>query len=299
MRVSLKTESHYATAFQAGLFEDAEMEKHKSQTKTKISNEIYNVVIKNIKVNRSNIKANFPEFKKISSGKKLLVRVYSKEDAFKASNSGADIVFFDILDEDFEKIKISSKLYGVTPRIVLDKDIEIISKRIKESNSEGLLIGNLAFLNLNLPKYLDYNLNNFNDIDLSKIKDSKAIISPELSLNELNDFNNKDFAVLVHGKIRLMTLRHNLTPGIIRDNKGEFYIKKIYNGSEIVNGKELGLLSKSQQLLSKGINQFYIDTENDVENIVKLYRDILDGKKVKDRNIKKNYVIGWAYKRVM
>lgn len=270
-----------------------------SNAMTRTSNEFYNVKAKKINIKRKIINVKIPSFKEEKSDKELLVRVYNKEDAIEASKAGADIVCMDL--KDFENIKLPCKLFTATPRIMLDSDVNEILKNIKEKNPDGIIAGNMGMLNLNLkiPIYLDYNLNVFNDADIDYFKKNIPIISPELSLKDLNNLNNKNFFVLVHGKIRLMTLRHDIQVGEIKDEKGSFKVNKIYNGTEIINKKEIGLLSKSSQLLSKGVNKFYVDTDVNVSKIVKFYRDVLDGKKVNDIKLKKKYVLGWAYKGVI
>jgi len=267
--------------------------------------EVYNVNYRNLKVNRTNIKAELPKIKEGSNKKQLLVKVYNKKDALEACDSGADIVYFDILDKNFTEIKniLSCKTFGITPRIMLDKDIDMILNAIKDKKPDGLLIGNIGLLNhnLGLPIHVDYNSNCFNDLNIDYYEKLNAmpIISPELSFNELKQFKNKKFAVLVHGKIRLMTLRHNLNSCEIKDERNSrFFVNKIFNGSEIINEKELGLLSKSKQLNDAGINNFFVDTEKNVKDIVAFYRNVLDNKKVDDSRIKKDYVLGWSYRPV-
>jgi hypothetical protein len=126
------------------------------------------------------------------------------------------------------------------------------------------------------------------------------IISPELSIKEQTEFKNKSFSVFVHGKIRLMTLAHQLPEGIIRDEKGfKFQINKIYNGTELLNEKELGLFNKIRPLLKAGINNIFIDTETNTGEIVKIYRQILDGKTIDVTKLKNNYVLGWSERGVL
>lgn len=269
--------------------------------------EHYEVKIDNtIPVQRTSIDAILPKAEtKQNYKRQLLVRVYSEKDAISASQSGADIIYIDLFNSNFKKIKekINSKLYAVTPRIMLDSDITHINQLIKEKCPDGILAGNLGILDLNLglPLHLDYSLNTFNDVDLQTLPpDIFPIISPELSINELKQFKNKQFAVLVHGKLRLMTLRHNINKGNIRDSyNAVFEINKIHNGTEILNGKELGLLNKSLALVQNGITNFYIDTENDVKEIVSLYKSILSNKKINDSNLKKNFILGWSYKPII
>jgi hypothetical protein len=133
-------------------------------------------------------------------------------------------------------------------------------------------------------------------------KKAKPMISPELSLEEVKDFNNKDFFIFVHGKISLMTLAHNIQENLIQDEKGFcFHIKKIFNGVEVLNDKELGLFNKIRDLIKSGINQIYIDTEKieDYEEIIKSYRLILDGKTPDTSKLQKNYVLGWSKQGVL
>ena len=233
----------------------------------------------------------------------LLAKVYSSEDAINASESGADIVYLDLFQSDINGLrkKVRCKIFGATPRIMLDSDIPKILQLIKEKKPDGILAGNTGMLNLglSLPVHMDYSSNAFNDFDVAYAVNKGAIpiISPELSIKELKQFSNKNFAVLVHGKIALMTLRHNLPEGDIIDLKGErFQINNIHNGAEIINGKELGMLGKSLQLRDEGINTFFIDTDRDVARIVELYRRVLDGGKIDDTNLKKDYILGWSYR---
>jgi collagenase-like PrtC family protease len=96
-----------------------------------------------------------------------------------------------------------------------------------------------------------------------------------------------------------MTLAHELVENTILDNKGfNFQVKRIFNGTEILNGKELGLFNKLRHVVKAGINQFYIDTESNlsasIEDILKIYRQILDGKTPDASKIQKYYNLGWS-----
>ncbi|MBU0470070.1 MAG: U32 family peptidase [Nanoarchaeota archaeon] len=263
----------------------------------------YEVKMKEVKLLKRESKLMMPAIKDQKSLKKrLLVRAYTKEDALKAADSGADIVYFDLFDKDFIDVKdrIKIPLYGITPRIFFDHDKEALLKEIAEKRPDGLFVGNLGVLNLglNLPIHFDYNVNCFNDLNLQSLP-GLPIISPELSLKELAEFKNKNFGVLVHGKIRLMTMRHELEKNLIKDEKNyAFKIQEIYNGYEVLNEKELGLFNKCGDLLKNGINNFFVDTDENIGMIVKHYRNILDGKSVDVNKLKKNYVLGWSFKGV-
>ena len=93
-----------------------------------------------------------------------------------------------------------------------------------------------------------------------------------------------------------MTLGHNLQEARVRDGLGFYFdIKKIFNGSEVLNDKELAWFNKLRGLVKKGINQIYVDTENtnDYEEILKIYKLILDGKTPDASKLQKNFVLGW------
>jgi len=305
----LKLKDAFNRDFTKGWFERSEDIFNREYASGKVNptntHEMYEVKLNKIHPERKTITFNLPKFENTKSKKQLLVRVYTVKDAIAACSSGADIIYFDLFDKAFSDVKdaVNCKVYAVTPRIMLDSDKEPILNFISEKKANGILAGNVGMLNmdLNIPIHLDYNLNCFNDIDLQYVSGMNAlpIISPELSIPELIKLKNRNFAEFVHGKIRLMTLRHNLKTGIIRDEKGGlFRVKKVMNGSEIINGKELGLLSKSAQLVDAGITIFYIDTETKVGEITGLYRKILDGKSINDSRIKREYILGWSFRGV-
>lgn len=305
-----KLESAFSRDFTEGCYSGKDVFNRKSSSGISNIKEItYNVETKPIDLKKRTSKLIIPEIKnKPSTKKQLLVRVYNKEDAISASKNGADIVYYDIFAKDFLETKnqINVPLFGVTPRIMFDKDVKLIQKEIKEKCPQGLLAGNLGILNpdlkLNIPLHLDYNLNCFNDINLEYLEKLGAfpLISPELSIFEQSEFKNKNFASLVHGNIKLMTLAHKIPDTAMKDEKNfKFHINKIYNGSELTNEKEFALFNKAKNLLKAGINNFFIDTDNDVENIVNIYRQIIDGKTVDVSKIKNRYVLGWSERGVL
>jgi len=276
----------------------------KASGTSRIKKVFYKVKEKPIKIQKRKT-ANNPIIikSKKSSGKQLIVRVYNKKDALIAENY-ADIICADLDICKSIKNIITKPLYIITPRIMLDQDIEKIKTQILSIKPKGIVAGNLGILkmNLNLPIILDYNSNCFNDLQLSYYQSLKAkpIMSPELSIKELQEFKNKDFIVFIHGKIRLMTLAHNIPEKTIIDEKNfNFYIKKIHNGSEVLNEKELGLFNKIRPLIKSGINQIYIDTDQNLQQILPIYRQILDGKTIDVSKLQKNYILGWSKASVL
>jgi collagenase-like PrtC family protease len=297
--IQKKLESAYCREFTEGCFSGEDVfNRNLAQGRSAVKETDYEVPIKNIQINREYKKAILPKITAGDSKKQLLVRVYSMQDAIDAQEQGADIIYLDIFNPDFISAKQKVKnLYAVVPRIVYDSNLKEITERIKELKPKGILTGNLAVLNmhLNIPIHLDYNCNCFNDYTLAYYHSLNAfpIVSPELSPDELLSFKNKNFAVFAHGKIRLMTLAHQLDKKIISDKKGSFMISKIKNGSEVINSKELGLFNKIRPLIKEGISSFYIDTDKNVKETVAIYRQILDGKTPDVSKIRQQYVLGW------
>jgi len=140
--------------------------------------------------------------------------------------------------------------------------------------------------------HLDYSFNCFNDVDMTCYK-HLPILSPELSLNEAADMKNKNFIVLVHGDIVLMTTKQNIkAPEICDEEERKFNIRKGENYTEILNSKQLGLFNKTTNYLDKGIKYFYIDISKDVGKYVRIYRKIIDGNKFDDSKIIKGFTTG-------
>jgi collagenase-like PrtC family protease len=303
-------ENAFSREFTEGKFADKFIFNLKQASGQRDNREIdYSLKIKSkpIKIEKRESKPiNLKVINKNSSEKQLIVRVYNEQEALIAEKY-ADIICLDLFNKDFLKIKkqLTKPLYAVTPRIMFDSDIKNIKEKIKELSPKGLVAGNLGIIQMNeefnLPIILDYNSNCFNDNQLAYYQslNAKVIMSPELALDQLMKFKNKDFIVFSHGKIRLMTLAHELAENKITDEKGfNFYIKKIPNGSEILNEKELGLFNKLREIIKSGINQLYIDTESNedasLKDILELYGQILDGKTPDASKLQKHYTLGWS-----
>ncbi len=245
----------------------------------------------------------------------LWVKVYSLSAIEEADKAGASVIYIDLFHPELEKIKVMSnrikeKLFFATPRIITDEDFPKILKVIDEYRPAGLLVGNLGLLKhkWDIPLHLDYNLNLFNDLDMEFFrklnKKIVPIISPELKISELARFQDKNFAVLSHGKIILMTLRHKFDEKELVDDRNEhFKLNKIFNGSEVANSRPLGLFNLSQKLFREGIKYFYLDLDervvgNRVEKIVSTYKKIIAGEKLNDKKLRAGHTVGWLFRGV-
>ncbi|MBT3297386.1 U32 family peptidase [archaeon] len=243
------------------------------------------IIVKERKVNELEL----PNIE-VSGGKnetELLVKVYSLPDLMKSVSAGADKTFYNIFAKDF-----SNNMDAYVPRILSDNDVEKVLNLIELKTIKNILIGDLgAYLAINkkfgdkVKIYLDYNVNIFNDIDLQHYENSEKIISPELNFNELSNFKNKDFTVLVHGNVILMNTKYPNLPKNLRDEKKfDFPVRKEHDYYQVLNARELGLYSKILKLKNIGVNKFFLDLDSklncDIKKIVKTYHSILNGKEV-------------------
>jgi collagenase-like PrtC family protease len=221
----------------------------------------------------------------------LLVKVYSLQEG-KDALKYTDKVFYNVFAEDF-----SEDFSAYIPRILNDADVEKAVELIKKHNVKNILVGDLgAYLvlkkNQDLNLYLDYSNNVFNDLDLEFFNDCTPIISPELSFDELKNFDNKTFAVLVHGKVVMMNTKYSLLPLRLTDKKDYiFSVRKEHDYYQILNSVELGLFESVNELKDIGVRQFFLDLDNGADYILKFYYNIINNKKNLPFN-RKNYTKG-------
>ncbi len=216
-----------------------------------------------------------------NSKEELLVKVYSGKDAEEALSAGADKVFYTIFASDY-----SSKYAAYVPRILNDSEVEKAVSLIEKNKVREILVGDLGVYSqlknkpgLNL--YLDYSLNVFNDFDLLFFDHSYPLISPELNFQELSEFQNKNFAVLVHGRVVLMNTAYPQLPKNITDERRYLFpIRKEQTYYQILNSVELGLFDEVIKLKKIGIKSFFLDLDREVGRTIQLYKKILTGNKI-------------------
>ncbi|MBU0535816.1 MAG: U32 family peptidase, partial [Nanoarchaeota archaeon] len=157
---------------------------------------------------------------------KLFVKTYTLKSAIEADKAGADIIYYDILKEDCDKAKKNIKnaeFYVFTPRILSDQQAMDILSKIKSIRPEGVLVSNRGLYNTmkdsGFNMHLDYSFNCFNDIDMNCRK-GIPIISPELSIKEIEAMKSKRFILITHGDIVLMTSKEKISAPEIIDEEG-------------------------------------------------------------------------------
>jgi collagenase-like PrtC family protease len=257
---------------------------------------------------RKKVQVSLPKIQnRQSSETKLLVKTYSIAEAVESARAGADIVFLDIFHPEFPDKKDwreKAMLGAYLPRILNDVELDAALDLLKSKSPAGMLIGSLGFLpacaGLEVPKYLDYALNTFNDTDISFVKKYNAmpIMSPELSLSELSQLKDKDVVIFCHGDVILVNTMIDPGTGELLDEKeARFRVRQEYRYWQILNSRPFGMFDAVAELQKQGFLQYYIDRQGRGADSVRLYRRILNRETV-NRRARKGYTSGHLYKPV-
>ncbi|MCX8126556.1 MAG: U32 family peptidase, partial [Dehalococcoidia bacterium] len=239
---------------------------------------------------------------------RLLVKVYSLTEAMDAVRAGADFVFYDILASDFparEEWTLGPVLGAFLPRIAGDALIVDVVERLKEKRPWAVLAGNLGFLafrdQISCPVYLDYSLNAFNGLDLEFFRrfGVTPVLSPELSMKELEIFQSNDVVILCHGDVVVMNTKIEIGVGELVDERGYKFAVRRENGYwQVLNSRPMGLFNDIRKLTAMGFSQFLIDKAGEGPRWVHLYRSMLEHE-VSDRRLRKGYTSGHFYRPVL
>jgi collagenase-like PrtC family protease len=241
------------------------------------------------------------------AGTRLLVKAYSMPEAVESAQAGADIVFLDIFHREFpdagnwhEKALLGAYL----PRIMNDSELASALDLLKIKSPAAILIGNMGALpacaGIDVPKFVDYSLNTFNDLDIQFVKGFNAVplMSPELSLSELSQLKNKDMVIFCHGDIALVNSM--IDPGAeeLLDEKGSrFRVRKEDKYWQILNSHPFGLFDAVQNIRKLGFSSFYIDREDRGADSVRIYLALLNAGTV-NRRARKGFTSGHLFKPV-
>ncbi|MGM5482743.1 MAG: U32 family peptidase [Nanobdellota archaeon] len=229
---------------------------------------------------------------------KLLVKVNSYKGAKDAFKAGADVIYSP-LDGFYKKEGSNSRFFVQTPDFADDEKISSVVKLIRKINPDGVLVSNPGFIKYlsDYELHLDYNFNIFNDLDVEKSL-GLPVVSPELSLKELKDFKNKNFAVFIHGNIQLMKSKAKIDADyLVDDSKRKFPVIHI-DMTRIFNCNDLGLFNDTKKLFAEGIRYFFMELEKDYYKYVNIYKRILSGEKINDKRLRKGFTTGHLYRGV-
>jgi len=175
---------------------------------------------------------------------------------------------------------------------------------LKKKDPDAILTGNAGFLihrnEFNMPVYTDYSLNTFNDIDVNFLYQYNVIpiVSPELSLGEMEALQNKNVVIFTHGDIVLVNTKINPFTAKLIDEKGSvFNVRKENSYWQILNSRPFGLFNDIEKLRTAGFNRFYFDKEVEVPMPSTIPSH--PGLWFSDRRIRKGYTSGHLYKSVL
>jgi len=238
---------------------------------------------------------------------RFLAKAYSLAEAHEITQSGADIVFYDIFSPDYPEPgqwQDQTVLGAYIPRILNDMELNRAMALLSRKKPAAILTGNLGFLprrsTFNVPVYLDYSFNVFNDLDTLYFRQFNVlpILSPELSLVELSGFKDREVVIYCHGDIVLVNTCIPLKTDSLKDDKGYvFTVRQEDSYWQILNSRPFGMFNDIKKLRTIGFNQFYIDQKGESARHVLLYRDLLKAA-VPDRRERKGYTAGHLYKGV-
>jgi collagenase-like PrtC family protease len=238
---------------------------------------------------------------------RFMARAYSLAEAHEITQSGADIVFYDIFANDYPEAgqwQDQTVLGAYIPRILNDMELNRAIALLSRKKVAAIMTGNLGFLprraSFNVPVYLDYSFNVFNDLDTLYFRQFNVlpVLSPELSLVELTGFKDREVVIFCHGDIVLVNTCIPLKTDSLKDDKGYIFpVRKEDNYWQILNSRPYGMFNDIKKLRTIGFNQFYIDQKGESAQQILLYRTLIKAP-VPDRRERKGYTAGHLYKGV-
>ena len=124
------------------------------------------------------------------------------------------------------------------------------------------------------------------------------VLSPELSLGELTGFKDREVVIFCHGDIALVNTKIEIKQENFIDEKGySFPVRREGSYWQILNSRPFGMFNDIKKLRTIGLNQFFIDQQEESAYFVILYRNMLK-QSVQDRRLRKGYTAGHIYKGV-
>jgi len=242
-----------------------------------------------------------------STEKKIHVQVYSVEGVRGAMEGGAEVVYYDVFSPDLEQVqeivrRKQKELYLHTPMVLVDEDMEMVKEIVARIKPDGVLVNNVGVLQLGLKckMMLGYQMNIFNDQQVL-FYGCPAVASVELNAEEVKGFVQKDKIIYyAHGKPAVMTFKEHFSVQGLTDKKGyTFRLRENSTSMEMLYSKTIGILQYTHQLVEGGITQIFLDVEEEVYQLVTLYRRLLNGEEASVREFKEGMTMGNWMKGVM
>jgi len=257
---------------------------------TELKNQLINRLMEECE--RDVPKMNLPDIKRITPKKSsFAVKVHSINGILEAKKAKAEYIYYNIFSDDINEAS-KHNVYFEIPMFTPNKKIKHALNMIDKLRPKGILIANPALLkyDLDLDIHLNYNFNIMNDYQIA-FWGKKSVISPELNLKEILNFQNKDFFVFAHGNLIVMNILDNING--LKDEKLAFFRTRANPAGyiEVLNSKETGILRFARILAINGVKQFYFDLEKDVFETLDIYKKIINGS-FDDSKIKGKFTTG-------
>ena len=231
----------------------------------------------------------------------LFVKVHDIEGAKEADMAGADVVYYDMFKEDIcsARGQVShARFFLASPRVMSDEDVAEAARMVEAFKPDGVLVGERGLLSVlkrqmpSLEIHLDISFNVFNDVDLA-CWPAMPMISPELTMPELAGLRSKEFIVMVHGPLVIMTTKEPIKDKTLQDDDGRvFWTRTMKDHVQILNCSDLGLFNKVRELQDAGMRRFFLDLEDNVGKTVDSYKKIILGKRFYDKNARHGHTTG-------
>ncbi len=190
-----------------------------------------------------------PQVMEYGLKQQLAVTVGDGDSVRAAADHGADIIYLNatvlrrskaVEREEYPELvsychERQAALYWTCSQIENDKQLtqmQPLMEAAKESGFDGILVGNLglfqAALEMGWEKIVaDYQMNVFNDVTLQYLSGkeiSRAVLSPELSLEQISQFSylgNLPLELIVHGNLPLMVSEQCVCGSVIGGRTAE------------------------------------------------------------------------------
>lgn len=211
-----------------------------------------------------------------------------------------------VKDAIIEGKKDNIKIIPFFPRIIHSskiQDIALIIKELKETNPDGLMVGNLGLIQFikdyapEIPIYCDYSLNITNWSTAKFLLRDKAInlcLSPELNFTQLASFPLDILQAsecLVHGQIPLIVSKYCPTSAIsgcakcknkgiaLKDRKDYIFPLEMdaHCTMHLYNANVLSVIDNLNRFIDMGIGGIRLEMEREsgklVEKVIKYYQE--------------------------
>lgn len=178
----------------------------------------------------------------------------------------------------------------ILPPVIPDDEYESVRQKVQEAKKAGavhILFCNIGQIELALGSgmemHCDYRFNICNSLSAAFMERyGDVMLSPELTLPQIRDIR-RDKAVIVYGRIPLMTLENKTGKKVLADRRGVRFPVVLEGGREVVyNSVPVYMADKKSALEGAGITNrhfiFSVESKAEIEKILEAYKKSLPAK---------------------